>query len=58
MATNIQIIQQAQSWYVVSAEGRVGPLDSEDEALAYAELLQRTVAAGSETACTEAECLV
>lgn len=58
MATEIQIIQSGQSWYVVSAQGRFGPMDTEQEALRYAKLLRLASAAGSETACTDAECLV
>lgn len=58
MAPDIQVMQSGQSWYVVTPEGRVGPLDSEQEARRYARLLQLASAAGSETACTDAECLV
>ena len=58
MAQDIQIIQGGQGWYVVPPEGRVGPLDTEQEARRYARLLQLASAAGSETACTEEECLV
>lgn len=58
MTTDIQIIQTGLSWYVVTPEGRFGPLDSEQEAMAYANLLRIALAAGSETACTVAECLV
>lgn len=57
MATDIQIIQNEQSWFVVSSQGRFGPIDTEQEALHYARLLQLASAAGSETACTDAECL-
>lgn len=58
MATDIQIVQNGQVWYVVTAEGRFGPMDTEQEALSYAKLLQLASAAGSEIACTDAECLI
>ena len=58
MATDIQITQTGQSWYVISSEGRSGPLETQQEAIQYARLLQLASAAGSETACTDAECLL
>ena len=58
MATEIQIIQSGQSWFVVTPEGRYGPMESQQEANNYLKLLQLASAAGSETACTDAECLV
>ena len=58
MATEIQVIQSGQSWFVITVEGRFGPMDSEQEARNYARLLQLASAAGSEIACTDAECLV
>jgi hypothetical protein len=58
MATDIQIIESGRSWYVVTPEGRFGPMETEQEAINYAKLLQVASAAGSETACTDAECLI
>ncbi len=58
MAKDIQVIQSGPSWYVDTPEGRVGPLDNEQEARRYVRLLQLASAAGSETACTDAECLI
>jgi hypothetical protein len=58
MAQDIQIIQNGQSWYVITPAGRMGPLDTEQEAQRYARLLQLASAAGSETACTEEECQI
>jgi len=58
MAIEIQVTQNGPSWYVETPDGTVGPLDSEQEARRYARLLQLASAAGSETACTDAECLV
>ena len=58
MATEIEIIQTGDSWFVLTPEGRFGPMDTQQEALHYAELLQLASAAGSETACTDAECLI
>lgn len=58
MATKIQVVQSGQSWFVITAEGRFGPMDSEQEARNYANLLQLAAAAGNEIACTDAECLV
>lgn len=56
MATDIQIIQSGQSWFVVSPQGRFGPMETEQEARTYARLLQLASAAGSETACTDTDC--
>lgn len=58
MATDSPIIQAGQSWYVVTPEGQLGPLESEQEAVAYANLLRLALAAGSETACTDEECQI
>lgn len=57
MASEVQVTQSGTSWYVVTAEGRVGPLDSQQDAVEYARLLQLATAAGSQIACTEDECL-
>ena len=57
MASKVQVTQNGTSWYVVTADGRFGPLDSEQEATDYARLLQLALAAGSEIACTDDECL-
>jgi len=56
MAIDIQIVASGQFWFVVTAEARIGPMDSEEEAIRYARLMQLANAAGSETACTDAEC--
>jgi hypothetical protein len=58
MATDIEVIQSGQSWYVVTPEGRFGPMDNQQEALNYAKLLRLASAAGNEVACTDAECLI
>lgn len=58
MATDVQIIQTGQAWFVVTPQGRFGPMETQQEAMSYAKLLQIASAAGSETACTDAECLV
>lgn len=57
MASEVQVMQNGASWYVVTTDGRFGPLDSEQEATDYARLLQLAMAAGSEIACTDDECL-
>lgn len=57
MAKASQVIQTGQGWYVETPTGRVGPMDSRDEANAYLALMQIADAAGTELACTEAECL-
>lgn len=57
MASEIQLMQSGTSWYVVTAEGRFGPFDSQPEAAEYARLLQVAAAAGSEIACTDDECM-
>jgi hypothetical protein len=58
MASDVQILQAGQAWYVVTPQGRFGPMETQQEALSYADLLQIASAAGSETACTDAECLI
>lgn len=58
MAANIQIVQTAQAWFVETPQGRFGPMETQQEATNYAKLLQMASAAGSETACTDAECLI
>jgi hypothetical protein len=58
MATDVQIIQAAQGWFVDTPQGRFGPMETQQEAISYAKLLQIASAAGSETACTDAECLI
>ncbi|MEJ2360990.1 MAG: hypothetical protein P8Z75_06125 [Gammaproteobacteria bacterium] len=58
MATDMQITQRGQSWYVTTPNGLIGPLGSEQEAADYVRLLQLALAAGSEIACTEEECLL
>lgn len=58
MATDTQVVQIGKNWFVDTAEGRIGPIDSEQEAIRYVRLQQLAWAAGSETACTEAECLI
>ena len=58
MATEIEIIQAGESWFVLTPEGRFGPIDTQQEAIHYVKLLQLASAAGSETACTDTECLI
>lgn len=58
MATDTQVVQIGKNWFVDTTEGRIGPMDSEQEAIHYVRLQQLVSAAGSETACTEAECLI
>lgn len=55
MATDNHVVQIGKHWFVESKQGRVGPMDSELEAIRYIRLLQLASAAGNETACTEAE---
>ena len=57
MVTDIQVVQIGKYWFVETVAGRIGPMDSEQEAIRYIRLQQLASAAGSETACTEAECL-
>jgi len=55
MATENRVVQIGQHWYVETAQGRIGPMDSEQEAFRYLRLQQLASAAGSETACIETE---
>jgi len=57
MAKESRIIQTPQGWFVETAGGNFGPMDSEHEAISYLSLMMKVSAAGSETACTEAECI-
>jgi len=56
MATEAHVVQVGNGWFVETAMGRVGPMESLKEANTYLSLMQLAVAAGSEVACTEAEC--
>ncbi len=56
MATEINVIHTGQGWYIETPQGRVGPMESQQDANAYVSLMQIAVAAGTEVACTEAEC--
>ena len=56
MATEIQVIHAGQSWYIDTPEGRIGPMESQKEANAYLALMRIAMVAGTEVACTEAEC--
>ncbi len=58
MASETQVTQTAQGWFVESPSGKFGPMDSEQEATACLSLIIKVNAAGSETACTDAECFV
>lgn len=58
MATESQIVQTAQAWFVETPQGRVGPMETQQEAANYLKLMQIASAAGSEIACTEQECLI
>ncbi len=52
-----QIVRTGQGWFVETPNGRVGPMDSQAEANTYLSLMRTAYAAGSETACTDQECL-
>lgn len=56
MATDTTIIQTGQGWFIETPTGRVGPMDSQTEAHAYLALMRLATAAGTEVACTDAEC--
>ena len=56
MANDTTVIQTGQGWFIDSPDGRVGPMDTQAEAQAYLALMHLATAAGSEVACTEAEC--
>ena len=56
MATETAVIQAGNGWYVETPDGRVGPMESQKEANAYLALMRIATAAGTEVACTDAEC--
>lgn len=56
MSSDAKIIQTGQGWYVETAQGRVGPMDSQAEARTYLSLMRVAQAAGTEVACTDSEC--
>lgn len=58
MAEQAQIVQTGQGWFVETLQGRFGPMDTRQEAANYLKLMQLADAAGTDTACTEADCLV
>jgi len=56
MSNVAKVVQTSQGWFVETAEGRVGPMESKAEANTYLRLMRVAQAAGSEVACTESEC--
>lgn len=56
MSDEQKIVQTGQGWFVETPDGRAGPMDSRAEALSYLSLLRASFAAGTEIACTDAEC--
>ena len=58
MANDVEIIQTGQAWFVQTSQGRVGPMETEQQAKDYVNLMCLAQAAGNETACTDAECLI
>ena len=56
MSNNPKVIQTSQGWFVETAQGRVGPMESKAEANTYLKLMLMAQAAGREVACTENEC--
>lgn len=58
MASDSEVIQTAQGWFVQTPTGNHGPMESETEANAYMTLILKVSAAGKETACTVAECFI
>jgi hypothetical protein len=56
MATDTTVVQTGQGWFIETPNGRVGPMETQTEAHAYLALMRLATAAGSEVACTEAEC--
>lgn len=57
MINDAKVVQTRQGWFVETAQGRFGPMDSSGEAQQYLSLLRVAQAAGSEVACTENECI-
>lgn len=57
MVNEASIVETPRGWFVFSAAGNVGPLDSRREAVIYLSLMQQASAARREIACTETECL-
>jgi len=57
MSSNNKIVQTNQGWFVETPQGRFGPMESSAEAQQYLSLVRVAQAAGSEIACTEAECI-
>jgi hypothetical protein len=58
MSNEMMVIELGNNWYVNTPAGRIGPMESRQEADAYIRLMSKVIAAGSETACTEAECVL
>ena len=45
-----------RGWYVETASGTLGPMETQQEAEEFVVLISKVAAARSETACTENEC--
>lgn len=56
MSDRNRVIQTSQGWFVETAQGRVGPMESKAEADTYLKLMRVVQAAGREIACTDNEC--
>ena len=56
MKNDAKIVQTGQGWFVETAQGRVGPMESQTEARSYLSLMRIAQAAGTEVACTDSEC--
>ena len=57
MKNDVKVVQTGQGWFVETSQGRFGPMESSSEAHKYLSLLRVAEAAGSEVACTEADCI-
>lgn len=58
MDGSTKVIHTPQGWFVESPGGRIGPMDSQQQANDYLALMSAANAARDEIACTDAECFV
>ncbi len=56
MANDITIIHKSSGWYVETPLGPIGPMDSQQEADQFLNLMKTASVARAEMGCTDAEC--
>ncbi len=56
MATDSNIIHKSSGWYIETPLGPIGPMDSQQEADQFLNLMNTASIARAEMGCTDSEC--